>query len=196
MCYAGTHDNAPAGPVASGGRAGGDRLCRAVSGGSMSGRLQPGRAPGRHDLPRVPVRGPDAGLAGAWRRRRINTPGTGRDNWQWRLLPGELTVKLIGDIREMTRSMVVSPPSSPKLKRYTNRPRRLKPPGTVFELFGRKICFTDGFTVFSDAFRRLQHQLLRTALEGYLRQGVAAHRLYRHHSALCRKRCAPPGLPD
>lgn len=34
---------------------------------------------------------------------RINTPGTGRDNWQWRLLPGELTVKLIGDIREMTR---------------------------------------------------------------------------------------------
>ena len=33
---------------------------------------------------------------------RINTPGTGRDNWQWRLLPGELTVKLIGDIREMT----------------------------------------------------------------------------------------------
>ena len=23
---------------------------------------------------------------------RINTPGTGRDNWQWRLLPGELTV--------------------------------------------------------------------------------------------------------
>ena len=34
---------------------------------------------------------------------RINTPGTGRDNWQWRLLPGELTVKLIGNIREMTR---------------------------------------------------------------------------------------------
>mgnify|MGYP000963813814 CR=1 FL=1 len=34
---------------------------------------------------------------------RINTPGTGRDNWQWRLLPGELTVKLIGGIREMTR---------------------------------------------------------------------------------------------
>ena len=34
---------------------------------------------------------------------RINTPGTGQDNWQWRLLPGELTVKLIGDIREMTR---------------------------------------------------------------------------------------------
>ena len=34
---------------------------------------------------------------------RINTPGTGRDNWQWRLLPGELTLKLIGDIREMTR---------------------------------------------------------------------------------------------
>ena len=34
---------------------------------------------------------------------RINTPGTDRDNWQWRLLPGELTVKLIGDIREMTR---------------------------------------------------------------------------------------------
>ena len=30
----------------------------------------------------------------------------------------------------------------------------------------------------------LQHQLLRTALEGHLRQGVAAHRLYRHHSAL------------
>ena len=34
---------------------------------------------------------------------RINTPGTGRDNWQWRLLPGELPVKPIGDIREMTR---------------------------------------------------------------------------------------------
>ncbi len=32
VCYAGTHDNDPAGPVASGGRAGGDRLCRAVSG--------------------------------------------------------------------------------------------------------------------------------------------------------------------
>lgn len=30
----------------------------------------------------------------------------------------------------------------------------------------------------------LQHQLLRTALEGHLRQGVAAHRLHRHHSAL------------
>ena len=34
---------------------------------------------------------------------RINTPGTGRDNWQWRLLPGELTVDLISGIREMTR---------------------------------------------------------------------------------------------
>ena len=34
---------------------------------------------------------------------RINTPGTGRENWQWRLLPGEITPKLIGAIREMTR---------------------------------------------------------------------------------------------
>ena len=45
---------------------------------------------------------------------RINTPGTGRDNWQWRLLPGELTVKLIGDIREMTRIYGRLPAKQPK----------------------------------------------------------------------------------
>ena len=33
---------------------------------------------------------------------RMNTPGTQSGNWQWRLLPGELTPELAERIRRMT----------------------------------------------------------------------------------------------
>ena len=33
---------------------------------------------------------------------RMNTPGTQSGNWQWRLLPGELTAALAKKIRRMT----------------------------------------------------------------------------------------------
>ena len=33
---------------------------------------------------------------------RMNTPGTQSGNWQWRLLPGELTPALAEKIRRMT----------------------------------------------------------------------------------------------
>ena len=32
----------------------------------------------------------------------MNTPGTQSGNWQWRLLPGELTAALAKKIRRMT----------------------------------------------------------------------------------------------
>ena len=32
---------------------------------------------------------------------RINLPGSAQDNWQWRLLPGQLTPALAGKIAEM-----------------------------------------------------------------------------------------------
>lgn len=35
---------------------------------------------------------------------RMNTPGTGKDNWQFRLLPGELTDQLAETICNMTRT--------------------------------------------------------------------------------------------
>ena len=34
---------------------------------------------------------------------RMNIPGTSRGNWEWRMLPGEASKKLAGQIREMTR---------------------------------------------------------------------------------------------
>ena len=34
---------------------------------------------------------------------RMNIPGTSRGNWEWRILPGEASKKLAGQIREMTR---------------------------------------------------------------------------------------------
>ena len=81
--------------------------------------------------------------------------------------------------------MAVSPPNSPKLKRYTNRPRRLSSlRGRFFNYLAEKSALQTVLQFFQMLSGSLQHQLLCTALEGHLRQGVAAHRLYRHHSAL------------
>ena len=81
--------------------------------------------------------------------------------------------------------MAVSPPNSPKLKRYTNRPRRLESlRGRFLNYLAEKSALQTVLQFFQMLSGSLQHQLLRTALEGHLRQGVAAHRLYRHHSAL------------
>jgi 4-alpha-glucanotransferase len=34
---------------------------------------------------------------------RMNVPGTAAGNWRWRLLPGEASETLAGEIRAMTR---------------------------------------------------------------------------------------------
>jgi 4-alpha-glucanotransferase len=34
---------------------------------------------------------------------RMNRPGTREGNWQWRMLPGELTLDLAGSLRELTQ---------------------------------------------------------------------------------------------
>ena len=41
-------------------------------------------------------------LRSAW-ARRVNTPGVGEGNWQWRLLPGQLTDTLAEKIYAMTK---------------------------------------------------------------------------------------------
>jgi 4-alpha-glucanotransferase len=34
---------------------------------------------------------------------RMNRPGQAEGNWQWRMLPGKLTLELVSSLRELTR---------------------------------------------------------------------------------------------